>query len=127
MIRIFYFLLFIFMMTACKSGIPENILPPAKMQAVKWDMMQADEMVEYYKNLDSTYSTDKNRTAHYQQILQVHKITKEQFENSLHYYESNPELLKKVLDSMHKQGERLQQKIKTRLLLKKRLWIQLCH
>ena len=42
----------------------------------------------------------------YQKLFSIHKISREQFRNSLHYYEKRPDLLKPIFDSLQKRSER---------------------
>jgi hypothetical protein len=110
--RVVFFVFFIFTFFSCKQEIPKNILLPEKMQSIQWEMMQADEMVDYYRLKDSSYATEKKRVEYYLQILQSYKISKEEFHNSVRFYENHPELLKKILDSMQTKGQGMQQNIK---------------
>jgi hypothetical protein len=92
-------------MFGCKQKtIPENVLPPDKMQAVLWDVLQADEMINYYSPADSTYKSLEKHIELFQTIFQVHHITKEAFKKSLGFYESRPDMLKTILDSMQKRS-----------------------
>lgn len=93
---------------SCQPSVPENVLAPQKMQAVMWDMMQADELAAYYSISDSSFRGLKMHADYYQKIFSIHNISKQQFVESLRYYENNPVKLKRVLDSLQKFGERLQ-------------------
>lgn len=93
---------------SCKSTVPKDVLPPKKMQAVLWDVMQADEMAEYYSAKDSTYNGLSKHAESYQKIFSIHQITKEDFSKSLNYYQNHPAILKTVLDSLKSFGERMQ-------------------
>lgn len=104
-LRILVFTVFIF---SCKSSVPKGVLPPKKMQAVLWDVMQADEMTEYYAARDSGFRNLSRRVEYYQKIFAIHKIRKEDFTKSLAYYENHPDRLKPILDSMQSFGQRLQ-------------------
>ena len=101
----------------CTDEVPEGILPPGKMQMVMWDMLQADELTAYEFTKDSTEPVVSNKLHYYQNIYQIHQISREEFRNSMEYYQSHPELLKTVLDSIQSMGERLVKKdTSTRLL-----------
>jgi hypothetical protein len=95
---------------SCKSPVPNDVLPPKKMQAVLWDVMQADEMAEYYSSKDSTYHSLSKHADYYQKVFSIHKISKKDFTRSLDYYENHPASLKTILDSLQKFGERLQKR-----------------
>jgi hypothetical protein len=100
---ILIFALFLF---SCKSSIPKDVLPPKKMQAVLWDVMQADELAEYYSAQDSTFRNLSKRVDYYQKVFSIHKIKKEDFTKSLSYYENHPQKLKPILDSIQSFGTR---------------------
>ena len=93
---------------SCKSSVPKDVLPPKKMQAVLWDVMQADEMADYYSAKDSTFHGLLKHAEYYQKIFSIHKITKEDFSKSLSYYQNHPAVFKTVLDSLKSFGERMQ-------------------
>ena len=98
---------FLVLFGSCKSSVPEGILPPGKMQAVYWDLMRADEMVNYYAILDTAYGRTRHQDSFYAAILGIHQISHETFLKSKYYYETHPEKLKPVLDSIHSRGEKL--------------------
>lgn len=89
--------LFIF---SCKSDRPKGILSEEKMSKVLWDVMRADELALYQNGLDSTLNPYSKNIRYYQSILSVHQITAEEYERSFNFYQSNPALLKIVLDSV---------------------------
>lgn len=94
-------------LVGCHSS-PENILPQDQMQSVLWDMMQADEMADYYAAKDSTFKTMKKHVEYYQTIFSLHKTNKQTFINSLNYYEAHPEKFQSVLDSLQIFSEKAQ-------------------
>ena len=112
MIRIFIFLFAGMLMVACSQGesVPKNVLPPAQMQNVLWDVMLADEAADYYVQKDSSLNALAIHADWYQQVFQIHKISKEDFKRSLQFYESRPDLLKPIFDSLQKRAEKLQQR-----------------
>jgi hypothetical protein len=95
---------------SCTSSVPKDVLPPKKMQTVLWDVMQADEMAEYYSVKDSTFHGLAKHADYYQKVFSIHKVSKEDFTRSLRYYENHPAALKTILDSLQKFGERLQKR-----------------
>lgn len=95
------FLLFISPGCKNKDGIPSTILPPQKMQMVLWDMMRADQFLnDYVINKDTSLKKIPESLKYYQQIFAIHKINKEQFQQSLSFYQSHPVLLKSLMDSI---------------------------
>ncbi len=70
------------------------------MKNVLWDVMRADEMVEYQISIDSSINRKEKSLHLYQQIFGLHKITAQQFKHSFNYYQAHPRYLKPVLDSL---------------------------
>jgi hypothetical protein len=105
--RSFLTLIFVVLIFSCKSSVPPDVLSPKKMQAVLWDVMQADAMAEYYGATDSTFKSLSKHADYYQKIFGIHKISKEDFTRSLTYYEDHPVRLKPILDSLQGFVQRL--------------------
>lgn len=101
------YLLLIVYMVACKPSVPEGVLPTDKMQALYWDLMRADEMVNYYALLDTAYVRTKHQDSLYTAIFGIHQVSRETFLKSKSYYETHPEKLKPILDSIHSRGEKI--------------------
>ena len=85
--------------------VPKEIFPPAKMQAILFDVIRADELVDFVALQDSAYRDFTKRSALYDSIFHIHAISKEDFRKSLQYYQGRPDLLKGILDSLHAQTE----------------------
>lgn len=98
--RLFFYLFFFCFLASCKNKLAKDILPPAKMESVLWDIFSADEMANYYIASDSSFKSAGKRAELYQFIFQKQKITKEQFKKSFRFYQNRPDLLKAILDSM---------------------------
>src|SRR5215207_2793736 len=106
--RFFPFTVLLFFLSACSPEVPKYVLPPDKMQSLLWDLLRADELANYKMSFDSTWATSIKHQEIYQEIFAIHKIGHQQFQTSLQYYQSNPRLLKRVLDSIQTSGDRLQ-------------------
>jgi len=107
---LFFFLLFLL---SCKADIPADVLPPAKMQPVLWDVLQADEIAGTYVSTDSSFAALAKHAAYYQTIFQLHKTNEQTFKNSIRFYMNHPALLKPILDSLQTMGDRMQKKDST--------------
>lgn len=83
-----------------KNKIPEEILPPAKMQILFWDVLQADAFAFTYVTKDTTKKPEAEVAKLQQQIFSIHKTTKDIFYKSYEYYNIHPEIMKPLLDSM---------------------------
>jgi len=100
-------LFLVFLFTACKDTVPKNVLSPKEMQAVLNDVFRADELANIYNNKDSLYKKTDKRSELYQTVFKIHHISKEQFRESFQFYQSRPDLLKPILDSLQSQNNRL--------------------
>ncbi len=78
------------------------MLPMEKMRAVMYDMMRADQFVSYYVLKDSTLNREEEAIKSYSQVFAIHGISKEQFSKSFAYYQSNPLLMKEMMDSINR-------------------------
>lgn len=96
------FLLLMFFFAACSSvaNRPKDVLPPEKLAAVLYDVIQADELVDFAKLKDSTYQRFSRRTALYDTVFGLHGVTKNIFKQSLDYYQSRPDLLKGIVEDL---------------------------
>ena len=91
---------------ACNNEVkvPKEVLPQKKMEAVLWDMLRADEMVNLQYTKDTTINRKDSSFRLYQQIFAIHRTDAATFKKSFKYYQSRPELLKPVFDSLQKRG-----------------------
>jgi Domain of unknown function (DUF4296) len=94
------FLVLVIFSCTSKEKIPRDILPQEQMQAVIWDLLRADEFVNSYIRNDSTKNRKDETTRLYEEVYRIHKTNRDQFKQSLHFYNSHPELLKPVFDSL---------------------------
>ncbi|MDB5207522.1 MAG: hypothetical protein JWR72_2597 [Flavisolibacter sp.] len=92
---------------SCAEGtsVPEEILPPPKMEAVLYDVISADELVDFSIIQDSTYRIFSKRASLYDSIFSFHSINKESFKKSLQFYQGRPDLLKIIFDSLQKKSD----------------------
>ena len=117
MIRIGVIAVIFFFSCAQKNKVPETILPPDRMDKLLMDMLRAEEFFNQ-KQADSAFRDSLTRINLYQSVLAANKTNKEDFKRSFTYYESHPDLLKTVLDSMHSQADK---KADTSIKMPKRL------
>ena len=96
-------LYFTYFIAGCKNKevIPENVLPPQKMQAVLWDMMRADQFLsDYILNKDTSLKKELESIKFYQQVLAINHVSKKKFQTSFAFYQSHPSFLKTIMDSI---------------------------
>ena len=90
------------LLVACSGeSVPKGVLPPEKIQAVIYDVIRVDEMVDFLRMSDSTYQPFSKRTALYDTVFGLHSVSKERFQTSLKYYQGRPDLLKQIMDNIH--------------------------
>ena len=84
-----------------KDRIPSYVLPQAKMKAVIWDMMRADQFLsDFVFPHDSSLNKDSESIRYYQQVLAIHDLSKEEFNRSWNYYKEHPALMQVIMDSI---------------------------
>ena len=104
MSRLFIICLFLIGAISCtrEKSIPKDVLPPAKMQAVLWDMISAGEFVNAFVIYKDSINKTEESLKRYGQVFQFHKVTKAQFDRSWLYYRKHPDRMKPILDSLSK-------------------------
>jgi hypothetical protein len=80
--------------------IPEKIIPQKEMQTILWDLLLADRYTSQYIAKDTTKKIKIENLKLYDQVFQVHKITKAQFIESFDFYLQRPDLTKVMFDSL---------------------------
>lgn len=101
----FLFLLPVVLFACSGHSVPRGVLPPEKMEAVFYDIIRADELVEFRRMIaDSTYNQFGYRTALYDTVFQLHSVKKETFQKSLRFYQGRPDLLKEIFDGLQKRS-----------------------
>ena len=96
-----FFLLVIFFSSCNTKKVPDDILPPEKMQEVLWDMIRADEFLVSYVIKDTSVNRKAESLKLYQKVFDVHDISKSAFEKSFKYYQLHPETLQPIMDSLN--------------------------
>lgn len=95
--------IFILLLAGCggRNKVPDDILPPVKMQAVMWDMIRADQFLGSYAFIKDTSLNKKNESIKlYARVMDLHKISQEKFQKSFAYYEARPALMRMIMDSL---------------------------
>lgn len=96
--------------SACsdKTRVPSDVLDREEMESVMWDMILADRYAITYLPMDSVKRKDiKTETLKlYDQVFQVHKISREEFVKSYKFYLSRPDISKVMFDSIASRANR---------------------
>ena len=101
--KLFLTILALIFFTSCtlKNKIPKGILSQIEMRSIIWDLMRADEFVGSYVMKDSSLDRKMESAKLYEQVFRIHRISQEVFKKSLFFYQSRPDLLKVITDSLH--------------------------
>ena len=97
----FFFLACIAFLISCKNNnqqeIPENILSKNQMIGILSDVY----ILESSINLNMVSTTiNKGDSSLFYNVFENNKITKKQYEESLAFYKTHPELLNEIYDSV---------------------------
>jgi hypothetical protein len=109
--RLFVFIFLLFLVFGCirDSRIPKGILPQNEMRKIMWDLMRADAYVSDFIMKDSTCDQKAESAILYERIFSIHSTTEETFRKSVAFYESRPDLLKTIMDSLRSDEKRVQE------------------
>ncbi|SRR5579871_277916 len=101
--RIFGCIIGILLIASCvnKDNAPSGILSRDSMKNIMWDMIQADQYSKQFLQKDSAKINVRQETLKlYQQIFDLHHVTKDEFNKSYQYYLTRPDLNKMIFDSL---------------------------
>ncbi len=101
--KLFAGIVFAVSMIACtnKNSTPSNVLSREDMEKVLWDMIQADRFSTQFLLRDSAHKNVKLETFKlYEEVFQLHHITREEFVKSFKFYLSRPDITKVMFDSL---------------------------
>ena len=100
--RIIYFFLISFFIAGClqKNKIPGEILSQDKMRFIMWDLIRADEYAKSFLESNASLDVNSEKANLYEQIFKLHSIKADEFKKSLSFYQSKPNLLKVIIDSL---------------------------
>ena len=91
-----------FGLIACNNSnsIPSDIIKPAQMQSIFWDMIRGDILAQEIVKKDSTQNIKNTGLAMAKKILAIHHIDSVTFEKSIAFYEKHPALMRVIFDSL---------------------------
>jgi len=95
--------------TSCsdRNSVPSGILSREDMQNVLWDMIQADQFSTYLVKDSARVNLKMENLRLYDQVFQMHHISREAFSKSYQYYMARPDLTQTLFDSLQAMGNRL--------------------
>jgi hypothetical protein len=97
-----FFVLLILTGCSDRTGIPNDIIPPDSMQSIMKDVIMAEEYSTLFIIHKDSLNRDKVKANQdlLETVFKIHHTTKESFRASLRFYESRPDLNKKIFDSL---------------------------
>lgn len=78
------------------------------MRKIMWDLLRADAYAANFIMVDSTRDWKAESAILYEKVFAIHLTTQEAFKKSLKFYESRPDLLKIITDSLRADEKRVQ-------------------
>jgi Domain of unknown function (DUF4296) len=95
-----------------RKQVPEaKMLSSEKMQAVMWDIFQAEAYTEFYLKKDSTKNLFIQNAALQKKIFSIHQVSKEDFLKTYDYYSNHSNDMRILLDSVSAKAERQRNKM----------------
>jgi hypothetical protein len=105
--QVFFTMLFFGFLSCTNSQkVPDGVIPVSKIGAVLWDVMEADALVEHKQLFDTTLKRYDTSIQLYQQVLQIHHTNSEAFKKSIRFYQTRPDLLQIIFDSLQHRAEK---------------------
>ena len=104
-------LIVVFFSCTTKKNPKGEILSNEKMQAVMWDIFQADAYTEFYVKKDSSKNSFLENAALQKKIFSLHKVNKEDFYETYEYYSNRNSDMRILLDSISAKAERQRNKM----------------
>lgn len=102
----------IVLLFSCGNKQPEGkILSSDKMQAVMWDILQAEAYTEFYLKKDSTKNLLLQDAALQKKIFLIHQVSREDFYKTYDFYSSHSSDMRILLDSISAKAERKRNKM----------------
>jgi surfactin synthase thioesterase subunit len=108
--RYFVFIASLLIVFGCTRNdrIPKNIISQNEMRKIMWDLMRADAYVSDFIMKDSTRDKKTESVILYEKVFAIHSTSQEAFEKSMTFYESRPDLLKVITDSLRSDEKKVQ-------------------
>lgn len=83
------------------NSVPAQIIKPAEMQAIFWDMIRGNILAQELAKKDSSQILETTQNTITKKILAIHKIDYTKFEKSIKFYEKHPILMRTIFDSLN--------------------------
>ena len=102
------YLLVTLVFSACypSQNPPKEMIQPAEMQNLLWDVFSAQALASEQAMHDSFINQAAQSTVLSQQVFKLHHTDSAHFSKSYNWYVKHPTLLKKIFDSLYAQKQR---------------------
>ncbi len=105
--NIFFLFTFCFFISCKgKNKVPLEIIQPAAMQKILWDMIRAQALSAQIARKDSTVNEIAETKTLNKKIFEIHKISATAFNKSYIWYTNHPDIMRMVFDSLNAQSQR---------------------
>jgi len=86
-----------------KNKVPAEIMQPAKMQKILWDVVRSQALAAEEARKDSTINEIAQTKVLVQKAFKIHDVTSDEYRKSYKWYTSHPNIMKVLLDSLSNQ------------------------
>ena len=86
-----------------KNKVPAEVMQPAKMQKILWDVVRSQALAAEEARKDSTINEIAQTKVLVQKAFKIHDVTSDEYEKSYKWYTSHPNIMKVLLDSLSNQ------------------------
>ena len=109
--RTFLFFILTIFFSACTRNdkIPKGVIAQNEMRKLMWDLMRADAYIADFVMKDSTRNQKTESAILYEEVFTIHATTADVFKRSLAFYQSRPDLLKVITDSLRSDEKKAQE------------------
>jgi len=84
-----------------KEEVRDDVLPEKKMQVVLYDLMRVDQFLAgFVFSHDTSLNKRVESIKLYKRVFETHQVSRDDFQKSMTFYRSHPELFKVLLDSV---------------------------
>jgi hypothetical protein len=114
--RIITAITFCLLMVSCASDddVPRDVIPVEQMKFIVYDVLRAQEVAMLTSAKDSTKTKIKAAEL-MQQVFAIYKISKDDFYKSFKFYQSHPDNIKILFDSVSNYANRKRQDLYMKL------------
>ena len=98
-----------FLITSCKNNSQKS-LPIDTMKVIMFDLLSAEELNNMIIVKDTVQKTKKLNLQFYREVLEKHHVSKEEFFKSYQHFETKPDKMKLLFDSLYAYANRIKEK-----------------